>query len=294
MAAEGQPAISRSAPRRAAAGILALGLLAGAGPCGRPPEPAASAPDSAPPLAAGELGGTSWRLVEFQGGDDTILRPDERAKYTLGFEPDGRLHARIDCNRGRGSWRSSGPPQLEFGPLALTRAQCPPGSLHDRIVRHWPYVRSYLVRDGHLFLSLMADGGIYEFEPAPPAAGEPDPRGGVPLERTYWKLVEVGGAAVQPASPRVEAHLIFDPDTRRVSGSGGCNRIAGSYERAGERLDLRGMAGTMMACAQAMETETAFFAALERVHGWRVADRQLELLDPAGQVVARLEAAHAE
>jgi len=26
-------------------------------------------------------------------------------------------------------------------------------------------VRSYMIKDGHLFLSLMADGGTYEFEP---------------------------------------------------------------------------------------------------------------------------------
>jgi para-nitrobenzyl esterase len=26
-------------------------------------------------------------------------------------------------------------------------------------------VRSYVIDNGHLFLSLMADGGIYEFEP---------------------------------------------------------------------------------------------------------------------------------
>jgi len=36
----------------------------------------------------------------------------------------------------------------------------------SRLVRQWPYVRSYVVKDGHRFLSLMADGGIYEFEPA--------------------------------------------------------------------------------------------------------------------------------
>jgi para-nitrobenzyl esterase len=42
---------------------------------------------------------------------------------------------------------------------------CPPGSLHDQIVNHWEFVRSYILKDGHLFLSLMADGGIYEFEP---------------------------------------------------------------------------------------------------------------------------------
>jgi uncharacterized lipoprotein YbaY len=34
------------------------------------------------------------------------------------------------------------------------------------MVKDWQYVRSYVVKDGHLFLSLMADGGIYEFEPA--------------------------------------------------------------------------------------------------------------------------------
>jgi para-nitrobenzyl esterase len=78
---------------------------------------------------------------------------------------DGSLIARIDCNRGRGSWKSSGPSQVAFGPLALTRAKCPPGSLHDQLIKQWPYVRSYILKDGHLFLSLMADGGIYEFEP---------------------------------------------------------------------------------------------------------------------------------
>jgi heat shock protein HslJ len=76
-----------------------------------------------------------------------------------------RMSARIDCNRGRGTWKSFGPNQLEFGPLALTRAMCPPESLHDRIVKDWGFVRSYVIKDGHLFLSLMADGGIYEFEP---------------------------------------------------------------------------------------------------------------------------------
>lgn len=42
---------------------------------------------------------------------------------------------------------------------------CPPDSLHDRMVKDWEFVRSYTLKDGHLFLALMADGGIYEFEP---------------------------------------------------------------------------------------------------------------------------------
>jgi heat shock protein HslJ len=115
------------------------------------------------------LTGTSWQLVKFQGSDDTTLTPDDRAKYTIEFAADGRLTARVDCNRGRGTWKSSGANQMAFGPLALTRAQCPSGSLHDQIVRQWGNIRSYVMRDGHLFLALMADGGIYEFEPVPSA-----------------------------------------------------------------------------------------------------------------------------
>ena len=111
------------------------------------------------------LAGTSWQLVRFQGGDDSVLTPDDRTKYTIALEADGSVAVRVDCNRGRGTWTSSGPNQVQLGPLALTRAQCPPGSLHDQIVKQWGNVRSYVLKGGRLFLSLMADGGIYEFEP---------------------------------------------------------------------------------------------------------------------------------
>ena len=90
-----------------------------------------------------DLGGTSRQLVKFEGNDGKTLTPDDRAKYTITFGTDGRVSARIDCNRGSGAWKSSGLNQLEFGPLALTRAMCPPGSLHDRIAKDWQLVRSY-------------------------------------------------------------------------------------------------------------------------------------------------------
>jgi len=121
---------------------------------------------NAPQAPSGDLAGTSWQLVKFQGGDGAELRPYDKSLYTLAFTADGSVNARIDCNRGRGSWKSAGKGQLELGPMAITRAACAPGSLHDRLVRQYPHVRSYVIRDGHLFLSLMADGGIYEFEPA--------------------------------------------------------------------------------------------------------------------------------
>ena len=110
------------------------------------------------------LGGTSWQLVKFQGGDGKVLTPDDKSKYTFAFGADGTVSARIDCNRARGGWKSARPGQLEFSPMAITRAACPPGSMHDQIVRQLPFVRSYVIKGGRLVLSLMADGGIYELE----------------------------------------------------------------------------------------------------------------------------------
>jgi hypothetical protein len=39
--------------------------------------------------ASEDLGGTSWQLVKFRGGDGTVLTPDEKAEYTLAFNADG-------------------------------------------------------------------------------------------------------------------------------------------------------------------------------------------------------------
>ena len=135
----------------------ALLLLTACAPSARAPAPDAGV----------DLGGRVWQLVKFQSSDETTLTPDDRTKYTFEFGGDGGLSVRVDCNRGRGTWTSAGPNQLQIGPLALTRAACPPGSLHDRIVKDLPFIRSYVIRDGRLFLALMADGGIYELEPGP-------------------------------------------------------------------------------------------------------------------------------
>jgi len=467
-----------------------------------------------------ELGGTSWQLVKFEGGDGKILAPDEKSKYTIAFESNGGVGARIDCNRGHGTWKSSGPNQIEFGPIALTRAMCPPAPLNDRLPRDWAYVRSYILRGGHLFLSLMADGGIYEFEPLmtegqqsntvsgtatyrermalPPGAvfeatledtsradapsevighveverprnspisfeisyeaakiqeshsytvraritsgaqlmfttaqnypvlthgngnnvtlmlqrvsgsdlsgnAATDPGisglpatfvGTIPcadcpgiryqvnllpdrtyvsrltylerntefvdhgnwhtsedgktltlegqrgareqfslrvadtlrkldadgheiqsqfnydlkrsatfapiesqteksaaatLENTDWKLVSVGDAPIHAASEQQEPHLLLNSDSHRVSGSGGCNRLVGSYEVRGNEITFSKMAGTMMACVSGMDTEKALQDALARTKSWRIEGRSLVLLDEKGQPLARFE-----
>jgi len=146
--------------------FLVAATIAGCDRSGAPSDAARTAATASP---AASLAGTSWQLVRFTGSDGSKVEPDDRAKYTLAFEPDGVVIAHIDCNRGRGSWKSDAPGQLVFGPLALTRMMCPPGSMHDRVAADFGAVRSYAIKDGQLQLSLMADGGTYEYEPAPAA-----------------------------------------------------------------------------------------------------------------------------
>jgi hypothetical protein len=43
----------------------------------------------------------------------------------------------------------------------MTKMFCPPPSFDMQIARDAEYVRSYLLRDGRLYLNLMADGGTY-------------------------------------------------------------------------------------------------------------------------------------
>lgn len=110
---------------------------------------------------ASPLVGTSWELLELRSPDDSIgvVRVDDPARYTLAFGADGTAILRLDCNRGRGSWRSEAPGRLEFGAIAVTRAMCPPGSLDARLGRELPFVRAYAMQGDTLRLEMLADGG---------------------------------------------------------------------------------------------------------------------------------------
>jgi para-nitrobenzyl esterase len=116
------------------------------------------------PLAPAGLPNTSWQLVAIRNADNTSLHPDDSTKYTVAFEADGSVIARLDCNRGKGSWKSAAPGQIELGPMALTRMMCLPGSLSDRMAKDWSSAQSYAIEDGQLRLTLST-GGYYEFKP---------------------------------------------------------------------------------------------------------------------------------
>ena len=112
----------------------------------------------------------------------------------------------------------------------------------------------------------------------------------VPLREVYWKLVQLGDKPVAGIDQQNAASLIFHTDQNRVTGSGGCNRLTGSYTADAHSLRFGGIASTQMACLHGMETESAFFAALSKVRAWKIVEQQLELDDADGKALARFSA----
>jgi heat shock protein HslJ len=111
----------------------------------------------------------------------------------------------------------------------------------------------------------------------------------VALVNTYWKLVEIKGAAVTVTDNQREPHIVLNAE-RRVAGSDGCNRMMGGYQVSGNNLQLTQMAGTRMACMQGAEQAQLIGATLPQVARYKIAGDEMELRDTKGAVIARFKA----
>ncbi|HKU71745.1 MAG TPA: META domain-containing protein [Burkholderiales bacterium] len=135
-----------------------------------------------------------------------------------------------------------------------------------------------------LLLSACFAGGCAEWEKVLDSLSDE------PVENTYWKLTQLNGMVVVATQRQREAHFVLHHESGRMTGSGGCNGISGTYKLEGDRLSFGPLAGTMMSCGDGMETERNFLGALQKGGRARVASQQLELLDSSGGVAARFDA----
>jgi heat shock protein HslJ len=161
--------------------LFALNLLlaacaapAGPFPAGPPPERQAAFPPGPPPptmseeavrtgaTSAPSLVGPVWAWQETLMSDDARIVPDAPDRYTLQFQPDGRVVVRADCNRGSGTYTLDGN-RLTFGPIALTRRQCPAGSRDAAFLKGVINVSGHLFAGPVLVLELQYDSGTMRF-----------------------------------------------------------------------------------------------------------------------------------
>lgn len=240
-------------------------LMAGAAltGCGTGGEQQQVPEGTAAPMAAAveaqpaRLTGVEWRLVEIQSMDDAqgTTRPEDPSRYAMLLAEDGTVSLTLNCNRATGTWTAepvgdgtSG--RFKFGPLAVTMAACPPPSYDEQLSRQAQYIASFLLRDGRLYLSLMADGGIWVWEPAEgvPFQTTPDPdlEDAIrKVEKDYTRaMVEAGGPGGR--ARYVYGRVDLNADGRSevlvyllgsiFCGTGGCNSLLFSQTPEGYRL----------------------------------------------------------
>jgi heat shock protein HslJ len=109
------------------------------------------------------------------------------------------------------------------------------------------------------------------------------------LVNTYWKWVEINGAAVAVSDNQREPHIVLNAE-QRVAGSDGCNRMMGGYTLAGDQLQFTQVASTRMACMQGAAQANLIGATLPQVARYKITGDEMELRDAKGAVIARFKA----
>ena len=104
-----------------------------------------------------------------------------------------------------------------------------------------------------------------------------------------WVLIEVKGVPVQLSGTNRDAHIEFNTAEKRITGSGGCNRLNGSYKLGKKNaISFGDPATTKMLCAD-QAFEDLFLANLKLVDNQNEAGN-LMLLKRGNEVVLKLQA----
>ena len=257
---------ARLLSRRPLLGALAAGLLLSA--CATPPA-------DAPYTVTGS--------ARFEG--QVALPPN--AVLEVSVADVSRAHARA-TTLASFSGPASGPQPLRFS-LPVER---------KRVEERGSYsVRAEVLVDGKAlyvtdsaYLVLGHSGSTHAdvlLRPVDTRAQPASPR----IENVRWALVSLDGEPLPPQDPSKTPYFVLHADGKRVTGSGGCNELAGTYAQNGQALQmLRGPRRELQACATDMERERAFMFALATTEQWAMQGTRLRLLDRLGAQVALLEA----
>ena len=117
-----------------------------------------------------------------------------------------------------------------------------------------------------------------------------DAKPDVTLANTYWKLVELNGAAVLPGEDK-ELHMILRGEDE-VGGYSGCNHFSGSVTVTDGGIAFGPIASTRRMCQTVMDQEDAFLQALETAQRFEISGEDLAIESASGDVSMRFVAVY--
>ena len=98
------------------------------------------------------------------------------------------------------------------------------------------------------------------------------------LTNTYWKAILIDEVAISVAAGQREIHLVLQGDGL-ARGHSGCNTFRGAFTTDENTISFGGLASTRMACAEGLEQERRFLAALTASTSFQIQGGTLTLTD---------------
>ena len=207
---------------------------------------------------------TKWQLIEAALSDGTTEVPDDPARYTIQFLPDGQMLLRADCNEGAGFHRV-GDDGITLADIETTDEGCPAGSLGGEYVSWLSQGVGFELMTEHLVL-LLEDGGRLRFAPT--------------LGDVIWewrRLEESNGRTLVPDDPAAYT-LRFQADGS-VHVRADCNTGGGRFQVDGPTMVIEAPAMTRMACDEGSLADE-FVRNLEGVTSFSLVRGDLALILP--------------
>lgn len=249
------------------AAVLLVTACAQTATPGATPTPATTPTPSAVSLGGGELAGTRWQVDKLAD-----QAPVAGTTITASFDAEGAVSGSGGCNRYRTGFTVTGDTIKVDEAIASTMMACDEAIMAQEAAYFTALsaAHSFAIAGDQLTLSDAQGVVLVTF-----VAQSQD------LAGTSWAIVAYnnGQQAVVSVIEGTTPTLEFAADGT-ISGSGGCNRITGSFAASDGKIGIGELARTLMECSEpagAMDQENALVAALESAATYTIEGDRLEM-----------------
>ncbi|GGD62311.1 hypothetical protein GCM10010990_09650 [Croceicoccus mobilis] len=114
----------------------------------------------------------TWELREIHTANKrpVTLTAEQASRHTLRFGRENAVSLKLDCNNGTADWSAGdaieGKGILTIGPVAATRALCPPPSFGEELAADLPQASAYILSDKGDKLSIVTRHVLFRFKKA--------------------------------------------------------------------------------------------------------------------------------
>lgn len=213
---------------------------------------------------------------------DTVVKSEDYSKGLPELEFDaeaGRFSGNAGCNRVLGSFKSSYG-SIKFTNPVTTLMMCPDMDREMNFIKALESTTEYVIDNNELKFSnpdktLMifydAESGMNKAEDMTEDANR------IYRLNDIWVLETLDGVTADKnnfskAIPQIEINL----SEKKLSGTGGCNRIFGTIEVSGDKIKFGPVASTRMYCEGV--NESGFVNGLQNADSWKIENNRLYLM----------------